>query len=137
MQIEIEDIVDQKTRDLCQAILDQPNLTSARERISAFIADDEARSQYEAVMAKGQELQKKQQAQHPLSAEEISSFESLRENLIGNPVARGFLEAQEELHHVQESIHSLVSKTIELGRVPTPEELSEGESCGHGCGCHH
>jgi cell fate (sporulation/competence/biofilm development) regulator YlbF (YheA/YmcA/DUF963 family) len=136
MQIEIEDIVDQKTRDLCQAILDQPNLRSARERISAFIADDDARGQYEAVMAKGQELQKKQQAQHPLSAEEISSFESLRENLINNNVARGFLEAQEELHHVQESIHSLVSKTIELGRVPSAEELSEGESCGTGCGCH-
>jgi cell fate (sporulation/competence/biofilm development) regulator YlbF (YheA/YmcA/DUF963 family) len=135
-QIEIEDIVDQKTRELCQAILDQPNLRSARERISAFIADDSARGLYEAVMAKGQALQQKQHQSLQLTSVEISDFEQQRDALISNPVARGFLEAQEELHHVQESIHTLVGKTIELGRIPTAEEMSKGESCGHGCGCH-
>jgi cell fate (sporulation/competence/biofilm development) regulator YlbF (YheA/YmcA/DUF963 family) len=139
MQTEVmqaEDIVTQKTQELCQAILDQPNLRSARQRISAFIADDRARGQYEALMTKGQALQQKQQQSQPLTGEEISDFEKQREALSRNPVARGFLEAQEELHHAQESIHSYVSKTIELGRLPTAEEMSEGESCGHGCGCH-
>ena len=28
-----------------------------------------------------------------------------------------------------------VSKTFELGRVPTLEDFSSGE-CGSGCGCH-
>jgi hypothetical protein len=56
--------------------------------------------------------------------------------LLGNPVARGFLDAQEELHEIQSSIHKHISKTIELGRLPVAADLEEG-SCGHGCGCHH
>ena len=59
-----------------------------------------------------------------------------REALLGNPVARGFLDAQEELNSIQESIQSHVAKTLELGRLPQPEDF-EGGSCGHGCGCHH
>ena len=51
-------------------------------------------------------------------------------------VARGFLDAQEELHTVQQSIQQYVSKTLELGRVPKEEDLNDG-GCGHGCGCHH
>ena len=49
---------------------------------------------------------------------------------------RGFLDAQQELHEIQESIQRHVSKTLELGRLPEPADLEEG-SCGHGCGCHH
>jgi hypothetical protein len=30
-----------------------------------------------------------------------------------------------------------VSKTLELGAVPSAEDLAEGGSCGSGCGCHH
>jgi hypothetical protein len=37
---------------------------------------------------------------------------------------------------VQETIHQYVNKTLELGRLPTEEDLNGG-SCGHGCGCHH
>ena len=72
----------------------------------------------------------------PLTGEEISDFEQHREALLGNPVAKGFLDAQEELHQVQESIHKYVNKTLELGRLPNEEDFSDG-SCGHGCGCHH
>jgi hypothetical protein len=39
------------------------------------------------------------------------------------------------LHEVQESVTKLVNKTLELGRMPTEEDLGGG--CGHGCGCHH
>src|ERR1035437_6206263 len=90
MQTEVmqaEDIVTQKTQELCQAILDQPNLHSARQRISAFIADDRARGQYEALMTKGQALQQKQQQSQPLTGDEISDFEKQREALSSNPVA--------------------------------------------------
>jgi len=37
---------------------------------------------------------------------------------VNNPVARGFLDAQESLHKIQDSIQQYVSKTLELGRVP-------------------
>jgi len=37
---------------------------------------------------------------------------------------------------IQESINKYLSKTLELGRVPSTEDLAEG-SCGSGCGCDH
>ena len=126
----------EKTRELCQTIVDDPALGLIRQRVDAFLANDQARGQYESVMSKGQALQEKQQRAEPLTSEEISDFEKHREQLLGNPIARGFLDAQEQLHEIQHSIHKYVSKTLELGRVPGPEDLEE--SCGHGgCGCHH
>ncbi len=135
MQTTEESRITQKTKELCQAILDQTELRAARQRIQTFIADEQARTQYESVMARGQALQQKQQRSQPLSGEEISVFEKERDALLSNPVARGFLEAQEELHHVHDAINQYVSKTLELGRLPTDKELESG--CGDGCGCGH
>ena len=128
--------IEQKTRELCQTILDQPSMASIRKRIDTFMADDRAREQYDGLMAKGQALQQKQQMSVQLTGEEINDFEQHRDSLLKNPVTRGFLDAQEELQQVQETIHQYVNKTIELGRIPTDEDLSGG-GCGHGCGCHH
>jgi cell fate (sporulation/competence/biofilm development) regulator YlbF (YheA/YmcA/DUF963 family) len=111
-------------------------MISIRERISTFMADDKSRAQYEALMTKGQAMQEKQQNSLPLAGEEISEFERQREALLANPVATGFLDAQQELHEIQESIHKHISKTLELGRVPAPEDL-ENCGCESGCGCHH
>ncbi len=139
MQTIEESIVTQKTQELCQAILDEPTVKSARERIEAFLSDEKARNEYEALMNKGQALQEKQKQSQPLTDAEVADFEKHREQLLGNPVARGFLDAQETFHDLQHSIQKCVSKTIELGRMPTTEELSD--SCcgggGHECGCGH
>lgn len=125
-----------KMKELCQTILDQPNLQSARRRIDTFMGDETARSQYDGLISKGEALQQKQQASTPLTGEEIADFEQHRDAVLANPVARGFLEAQEEIHRVQQSIHHFVSKTLELGRMPTEDDLTS--SCGHGsCGCGH
>jgi cell fate (sporulation/competence/biofilm development) regulator YlbF (YheA/YmcA/DUF963 family) len=124
-----------KTRELCQAILDQPDFQGWRRNIDAFLNDDKARAQYDGLVNKGQALQQKQQNALPLSGEEVADFEQHREELLKNPVAREFLDAQQELHELQESIQHYVSKTLELGRLPTAEEMES--SCGHGCGCHH
>jgi cell fate (sporulation/competence/biofilm development) regulator YlbF (YheA/YmcA/DUF963 family) len=126
----------QKTRELCQTILDQPNMRSIRERIDAFMGDDKTRAQYDDLVNKGQNLQQKQQLSQPLSGDEIAEFEQHRDALLNNPVAKGFLDAQEELHEVQHSIQQYLNKTLELGRLPTEEDLNGG-GCGHGCGCHH
>ena len=129
-------VLQQKTRELCEAILADSAVISIRQRIDAFMADSLSRNQYETLMTKGQALQEKQQQSLPLSGEEISDFETHREGLLKNPIARGFLDAQEELSSIQESIQTQVAKTLELGRLPQPEDLESG-SCGHGCGCHH
>ncbi len=131
-----ETIVTQKTRELCQALIDEPGLRAARQSIDAFLADNKAQSQYEQLMAKGQALQEKQRNSEPLTGEEIAAFEQERDALLANPVARNFLDAQEHLHDAQKAITQQVNKTLELGRLPATEDLEEG-SCGHGCGCHH
>jgi cell fate (sporulation/competence/biofilm development) regulator YlbF (YheA/YmcA/DUF963 family) len=120
-------------------ILDEPSMQALRQRIDTFMADEETRAQYDGLIAKGQALQEKQQSSVALTGEEISDFEQQRDSLLNNPVARGFLDAQQELHQVQQSIQKYISKTIELGRLPSEEELSSG-CCGeheHGCGCSH
>ena len=137
MQTTLEESpVMQKTRELCQTILDQPTMQSIRQRIDAFMGDEKTRTHYDDLVQKGQALQQKQQMSLALSGEEVSDFEKHRDALMQNPVARGFLDAQEELHHVQQSVQQYVNKTLELGRLPTDEEMSAG-SCGHGCGCDH
>ena len=132
-----ETLINQKTRELCQTLLDEPGMKALRQRIDNFMADETTRAQYDGLMAKGQALQQKQQMATPLTGEEISDFEQHRDSLLKNPVARDFIDAQQELHQVQESIHKHVSKTIELGRLPSEDELCSGGCGDHGCGCSH
>ena len=128
-------IIKAKTQELCETIIAQPEMIAIRKRIDTFMADDGARTQYETLMSKGQALQEKQHHGQALEPAEISAFEKDRESLLGNAVARGFLDAQEELHDMQHCIQKHISKTIELGRIPVAADLEEG-SCGSGCGCH-
>ena len=128
--------IEEKTRELCQTIVDQPEMASIRRRIDAFLADAGARGQYETVMSKGNNLHEKQHNGQPLDGMEIADFEKHRDALLQNSVARSFLDAQAELHELQHTIQKYVSKTFELGRVPTGADLTE-DSCGEGCGCHH
>jgi len=112
-------------------------MKALRQCIDNFMADETTRAHYDGLIAKGQALQQKQQMSTPLTGDEISDFEQHRDSLLKNPVAREFLDAQQELHQVQESIHKHVSKTIELGRLPSEEELSSGCCGDHSCGCEH
>jgi cell fate (sporulation/competence/biofilm development) regulator YlbF (YheA/YmcA/DUF963 family) len=127
--------IESKTNELCEAILEQINSNGIRKRIDTFLGDATARNQYESLMTRGQALQEKQHHGQPLDPAEISAFEKDRDALLKNPVASGFLDAQEEMHDLQHSVQKIVAKTIELGRIPSADDMSEG-SCGHGCGCH-
>ena len=128
--------IEEKTRELCQTIVDQPEMASIRRRIDTFQADAVARGQYDVVMSKGNALHEKQHNGQTLDGVEIADFEKHRDELLKNPTARSFLDAQEEMHELQHSVQKQVTKTFELGRIPTEADLEEG-SCGHGCGCHH
>jgi cell fate (sporulation/competence/biofilm development) regulator YlbF (YheA/YmcA/DUF963 family) len=128
-----ESVVLQKTKELCQAILEQPEFQKIRQGLDAFMGNDEVRGQYQALSEKGEYLQHKQQTGGELNDAEVAEFERDRQSFLDNPVARGFLDAQKEMHRVQESVTHYVTKTFELGRVP---EEGDFESCGHGCNCH-
>ena len=136
MQTIAEDAIMGKTRELCQTIVDQPEFKDLRRRIEAFLSNEQAKTQYQQVAEKSEMLQHKQQMGATLDNAEIMEFEKHREALVNNPVARAFIEAQQEMHQVQQAVSQLVSKTFELGRLPTEDDMSGG-SCGHGCGCHH
>ena len=137
MQTAIEEsVIVSKTKELCQTILEQPEYLSLRRRIETFHSNDEAKSQYQTLSEKGEYLHHKQHQGAALSDSEIAEFEGLREKFFKNPVGQGFVDAQEELKKIQETVGQYVGKAIELGRVPEASDFDSG-SCGSGCGCHH
>lgn len=133
-----------KTRELCAQIASDPMFLEFQEHIERFLSDDAARLQYQSVHERGEDLHQKQHAGIQLSATEIREFEAAREALLANDIAQQFLAAQQELEGLQKEIRKHVSLTLELGRVPTEDDLAEasgGGGCcgggGGGCGCSH
>jgi cell fate (sporulation/competence/biofilm development) regulator YlbF (YheA/YmcA/DUF963 family) len=127
--------VQAKLEDLCRSILSEPSMEAHRLKVDQFLVNDDARAQYVKVSEQGEHLHHKQVQGVQLDAGEVATFEKERETLLGNPVARGFMDAQEAFHGVQEAVNQFITKTLELGRVPMESDLEGG--CGHGCGCHH
>jgi cell fate (sporulation/competence/biofilm development) regulator YlbF (YheA/YmcA/DUF963 family) len=131
-----DNAIAQKTRELCQSILDNPEFQSLRQNIEAFMSNDKAKQDYQELVERGEELHHKQHQGVRLSDEEIKGYEAQRERVVNNPVAANFIRAQQEVHGIQESVNKYLSKTLELGRVPSADELDGGD-CGSGCGCGH
>jgi cell fate (sporulation/competence/biofilm development) regulator YlbF (YheA/YmcA/DUF963 family) len=125
-------VIIDKTRELCETIVSQPEFQDMRKRIDAFMADETAQTQYQKVVEKGELLQQKQQRGSPLSQTEVQDFEQDRQALVNNPVAKGFLDAQQEMHDIRHSVNQYIAKTFELGRLPNPEDFT---SCAEGCSC--
>ncbi len=127
-----------KTRELCEAIAGDSGFQSLQGDVEAFLGDDPSRLLYQSVHERGSELQQKQHAGVELGAAEIKEFESARDELMKNDLARKFMDAQAELETLQKTVGKYVGMTLELGRVPTAEDFSEAESAccgGGGCGC--
>ena len=127
-----------KTKELCAEIAADPLFLKLQASVERFLTDDAARLQYQSVHERGEELHHKQHAGIELGAAEIREFESARNALFENEIAREFLSAQRELEGLQKEIAKYVSSTIENGRVPSAEDLMEsGGGCcgGGGCGC--
>ncbi len=124
-----------KTKELCAQIASDPSFIKLQSDVERFLADDSARLQYQSVHERGEELHHKQHAGVELGAVEIREFESARDALFENEIARDFMSAQRELETLQKHISKYVGGTIELGRVPTLDELADkGGCCGGGGG---
>lgn len=126
-----------KTKELCAQIACDPSFLKLQAQVERFLNDDTARLQYQSVHERGEELHHKQHAGVELGAAEIREFESARDALFENEIARDFLSAQRELEGLQKEIAKYIGSTIENGRVPSSEDLAEksGGCCGGGCGC--
>lgn len=123
-----------KTKELCETLLEQDSFHDIRRRIDAFAEDEAARAQYNKLCDMQEMLQAKDGQGEPLTDEEINHFEKEREALFANPVAHAFMEAQQELHKLQETVSQYISKTFKLGRLPTEDDFEKG-ACGPNCGC--
>ena len=128
-----------KTRELCDAIAQDIEFVALQGQVERFLEDDAAKLQYQSVHEGGEELHQKQQAGVELSDAEIKKFEEARDSLLANEVASEFMEAQQSLQTLQKTIGKYIGMTLELGRVPEPEDMEQadggGGCCGGGCGC--
>lgn len=133
-----------KARELCAAIADDADFQALQKRVESFLEDDSARLMYQGVHERGSELHQKQHAGVELGESEIKEFESARDALMQNTIASSFMDAQGELEALQKTIGQYVGMTLELGRVPTADDIAEasGGGCcggggggGGGCGC--
>lgn len=124
-----------KTRELCQTILDQPAYQAMKKTLQDFLADPELRANYHGLCDQQDALHHKHEQGEAISDEELAAFEKAESEFLGNPLAQGFIEAQRQMHKIEQTVTSYVRRTFELGRLPGEDEISE-EGCGPGCGCH-
>jgi len=134
--LEKESIVS-KTKELCAQIAEDETFKTLQGNVERFLSNDEAKLHYKSVHEKGEALHHKQQSGVELGATEIKDFETTRDALFENKLASDFMDAQRALEGIQKEISQYVSMTLELGRVPTDEEIAEaqqGGCCGGGGG---
>lgn len=121
-----------KILELCQVIVDQGDFQAMHRDVEAFLTDETAQTLYRSVAEKGEALHHKQLQGQPLEPAEIDAYEQDRQALLENEIARRFLDAQEQMHQTQQTVTRYVTKTLEIGRVPTEEDFG---GCGSGCSC--
>lgn len=138
MQTDMETLTESpytaKIKELCAALVALPEFTSIKDRVEKFLETEEVRSKYDVLMMKGEMLQQKHQM-GMTTQEEIESFEGERQELLQHPIARDFMAAQKEMHDMQQQAMNYLSKTFELGRVPSSSDF-DYSCCDSDCGCH-
>lgn len=136
MATTLESSIREKTQSLCESIIQQPEFAELRLKIDQFLVNDAVRQQYQELTEQGEYLHHKQHQGVQLTKDEVEGFEQKRRDFYNNPVARGFMDAQDQAFKMRDMVAQYVSKTFELGRVPKDDDF-EGGGCGEGCGCHH
>ena len=127
----------QKTMELCQAVVEQPDFQALKQKLDAFMADELVKFQYSQLNDLGNMLQHKQDNGEPLKEDEIAKFDVLRAELMKNPVAQGYLDAQQELRKLHEAVGRFLNKTFEIGAKPAYTDVYDGScsDCGSCSGC--
>lgn len=123
-----------KTRELCSLILQSGEYKENVEKIEAFFKDDDAQQSYRDFAQLGQEMQEKQQS-GALAQSDIDHYETQLAELKENSTTADFMEAEATLNGIVQQIAKQVGKTLELGRLPTPEDLEDGCCSSGSCGC--
>ena len=130
----------EKIRELCEALLEDDNVVSARGQVAGFMNDPKAAAGYAQLAGMSEQLQRKEMGGEAITEAEGQAFEELRKITLSEPGVQSFMQARGMLQEIESFIMAYVSRTLELGRIPRENELvaqqSGGGSCGEGCGCH-
>lgn len=127
-----------KMEELCGAMLEQGAFKELRQSIDRFAEDEHSVQQYERFMEIHQHLQQKEQQDLDLTQEELDHYEQEELALYDNEVIRKFMYAQREFSQLHQMIGHYFTKTVELNRLPAPDELKKGScGCGGSCGGSH
>lgn len=129
MSLETSTAVIDKTKELCQAIIEEPVFKELWAKVENFISNEGAKSQYEALLMKQNQLHQKQKQGMGLSKEDIQDFELERDKLYENPVAMEFIVTQQELERVQQTVSQYVNLTLELGKLPSEGDIMAASGC--------
>jgi cell fate (sporulation/competence/biofilm development) regulator YlbF (YheA/YmcA/DUF963 family) len=131
--------IEASLRQLCQSIVDDPEFIEAHQRIELFLDSSDAQSVYRAWQEKAHALHMRSHEGDLPNDEELEEFERLRDAVESNSVASGFAEAEDVLNGLFGTVTKMVQKTLQLGRVPSEEDLAGSGCCGSGggCGCSH
>ncbi|MEC5128506.1 YlbF family regulator [Verrucomicrobiales bacterium BCK34] len=125
----------EKTRELCSLILQSGEYQENVAKIDAFFKDDDAQASYREFAQLGEELHKKQH-DGALEQSDIEGYETKLAALKADPITGAFMGAEENLNGIVQQVSKQVGKTLELGRLPEPEDLQDSGCCSSGgCGC--
>jgi cell fate (sporulation/competence/biofilm development) regulator YlbF (YheA/YmcA/DUF963 family) len=136
MSSPLSETVEFRLTELCAAIANDPAIRSARDQAEAFLADEDAVGLYREMMTLGNQLQQLHRAGEQLDEAEVDRFEDLRTRGGSHPAIQAFHGAQDTLQGVANAVNTFITKTLEKGKVPSPDEVYKSGSCGEGCGCH-
>lgn len=133
--------VEEKARELCGFVLEQESYRGAWKDIEAFLEDESAKRTYRDWQEKGAEMHHLQHQGIEPSEGELAELERLEGAVMANPLAANFVSAEGQMNRIFGTVTKLLQKTLQMGRVPSPEEMAEHGCCGNhsnhgGCGCH-
>ena len=130
------------TINLASAFAKCQKIVSAKARIGLFYQNPEATELFRKVSEYGEGLREKSMAGMQPSQEEIAKFDEMRQNVVGNPLCAGFLEARQEIDELLATVNQYLCMAVEHGSAPTDEEvaaamkqLMEAGTEGHHCHC--
>lgn len=127
--------------ELASAFAQSQKVVSAKARIGLFYQNPAATELFRKVSDYGETLRNKHMEGMPPTETEIAEFDKLRQDVVNNPLCKGFLEARQELDEMLAVVNQYMVMAIEKGTAPTDEEVAEAMtqqmsscSCGGHCG---
>lgn len=128
--------------NLASAFAKSQKVVSAKARIGLFYQNPEATDLFRKVSEYGESLREKSMSGMEPSQEEIAKFDEMRQNVVDNPLCKGFLEARQEIDELLATVNQYLCLAVEHGTAPTDEEVAasmqrmmQATTEGHHCCC--